>query len=215
MDRIFYINLERRPDRRGHIERQLAAAGLADRAERVPAVDGRALDLAALPAGTVNRRGLRDLMYPGEPNGLSLTRGALGLALTYRALWERIARGTGGQHLVLEDDAALCEGFAGRLEELVAGLPPRWDLVYLGYSAGAAATFEPRGDRAAVPRGQINCTHAYLVTASGANKLLDRCFPLGHQIDTEMYLNFPHLEVYCAVPQLATGLESSGSDIQG
>jgi predicted HAD superfamily hydrolase len=44
--KVFYINLDRRPERRIHLEEELSRAGIHDEEkERIPAVDGRTLDL--------------------------------------------------------------------------------------------------------------------------------------------------------------------------
>lgn len=106
-----YINLDRNTHRRGRIEENFAAAGVAGRYTRCPAVDGKAV------------AGAHDT--PLDP-------GSLGLWLTH----EKIAREFAGtdRHLhVLEDDAVLPRTAAalldGALQHADAHLPG-WDLLF-------------------------------------------------------------------------------------
>ncbi|KAG5464190.1 hypothetical protein LSCM1_00370 [Leishmania martiniquensis] len=95
LERIFVINLDRRPDRWAAIKAVCARAGLpADRTERVPAVEGALIDLnAAHRCGLVSALGLLRLKEPPEHRiwGMDLNKAALGCALSHIRLWARIA----------------------------------------------------------------------------------------------------------------------------
>lgn len=104
----FYINLDRRPDRRERIENELRAAGLS--AARISAVDGRSLP-----------------ERPGSP----LSRGE-------RAVWESHLRALRASEdpaafvHILEDDARIGRSCRTVLEQIVerAQREPRWDVLY-------------------------------------------------------------------------------------
>ncbi|KAG5489506.1 hypothetical protein GH5_00379 [Leishmania sp. Ghana 2012 LV757] len=95
LERIFVINLDRRPDRWAAIQVVCARAGLpADRTERVPAVEGSLIDVdAAHRYGFVSALGLLRLKEPPEHRiwGMDLNKAALGCALSHIHLWARIA----------------------------------------------------------------------------------------------------------------------------
>jgi GR25 family glycosyltransferase involved in LPS biosynthesis len=46
--KIIYINLDRRTDRKKHVEKQLSKINWTGKVERISAVDGRVLDLSIL-----------------------------------------------------------------------------------------------------------------------------------------------------------------------
>jgi tetratricopeptide (TPR) repeat protein/GR25 family glycosyltransferase involved in LPS biosynthesis len=186
---IHYLNLARRPDRNERFLR--ANAGLAD-LQRVEAVDGRGLRLEELTRGG----------FVAGPLP-AYTPGALGGALSHRALWERCAaRGT--PLTVAEDDAVLNRSFADRAARLLGRLPPDWDIVLWGWNCDSVLEVEviegahralmqfspwslgPRvaafreSDYEIVPLRLLTAfgIMAYSVSPAGARRLHARCFPL-------------------------------------
>jgi glycosyl transferase, family 25 len=97
--------------------------------ERFSAVDGRALDRAAL---------VRDGLITAD---LGYTPGAIGSALSHQALWER-AIATGAPVTVLEDDATLCGNFTVEAVRALARLAPGWDYVQWGWNFDTVMFFE-------------------------------------------------------------------------
>ncbi|CAM44120.1 glycosyl transferase-like protein [Leishmania braziliensis MHOM/BR/75/M2904] len=95
LERIFVINLDRRPDRWVAIQAVCARAGLpVERTERVPAIEGSLVDVnVAYRCGLVSALGLRRLKEPSEHHvwGMDLNKAALGCALSHIHLWARIA----------------------------------------------------------------------------------------------------------------------------
>lgn len=116
----WYVNLDSRPDRREHMERELARVGITAQRQR-----------GFLPD---------EVEYPG-PMGIpsdqvkvmrNRTPGAIGCHYSQRACIER-AIGTGRNVLVMEDDVEWCDDLPKRvaiLEEFLAGR--EWDVIWLG-----------------------------------------------------------------------------------
>lgn len=190
--RVHAINLDRDTDRWAQFERRNAPLV---EVVRVPAVDGSAVDRAALVAdGSII-----------EP--LTRNDGALGCTLSHIALW-RQADATDETLVIVEDDTILAENFAAEaarvLDGLRSGTDPGWDLVMWGWNFDMPvwadipdrvslcrldfdqeqmrrhiATFRTgSGPRAAVRLRHCFGTHAYSVTPAGARALLAACLPM-------------------------------------
>lgn len=110
VDRIYYLNLERRPDRRIFMERQLQKYRLS--AQRVSAVDGNTLQMTTQTIRTWNKY-------------------ALGALITHRLIIEDAHRQNYDSILVMEDDAELKEDWREILERAYKDLPSDWHMLYL------------------------------------------------------------------------------------
>ena len=102
--KAFIIHLERAAQRRPQVERLRDALPCAS--EVFSATDG--VLLAQEEVDRVYRRGLKRPLYP-----FALSRGEIGVFLSHRALWRRIAAEGLDYALIFEDDAAIeAEQFA-------------------------------------------------------------------------------------------------------
>ncbi|CAK0846991.1 unnamed protein product, partial [Prorocentrum cordatum] len=125
---------------------------LHERLRRVRAVDGGALAIERLVGSVLSNRhsdpsgGHADRFAPLPRTGLTLnhdwlhmTPGAVGCALSHRAVWERLAAPCEGAEplswaLVLEDDLLwVAPDARRRLAEAVGLLPPGWHVCYAGW----------------------------------------------------------------------------------
>lgn len=182
------LNLRRTPERWAAFRTHNPSL---DNAQQVEAVDGQALDLAALIAEGIVAA---DLNY---------RMGALGNALSHIAEWQRILH-TGEPATILEDDAVLCGNFAEEAGRILKNLPQDWDLMQWGYnfdtlvafevldgSSVCYATFDQTRMRAALPSFHRQAVvsqsfrlclslgiPAYAVSPKGAARLLAFCLPL-------------------------------------
>jgi glycosyl transferase, family 25 len=135
---------------------------------------------------------------------LAYSAGALGCALSHRALWQSAARGR-DPITVCEDDAILHRDFEAKALALMDRLPPGWDAIVWGWNfdasiafellpdlARCAASFEPSGfsdDQLAAfptvdvdPRGyrllRSFGAACYTISPEGGRWLDADCFPL-------------------------------------
>jgi len=103
-----YINLDRSPDRRQRVEREIARYGLSDRYTRFPAVDGRTLETSS-----------------------PLSQAEVGIFLSHCRLLEQASAAEGATHII-EDDILMCDLTAGAIERTCAsGALEAFDIVFL------------------------------------------------------------------------------------
>lgn len=169
----------------------------------VDAVIGASLDRAKLVA--------QNLL---GADAAALSAGALGNALSNRALWEE-ARTAAGPTVICEDDACLRGDFRAQAEGVLAQVPAGWDVVFLGYNTNALVAvqtsdglkslihFDETAKRApgyfeafaaahAPAPTVLRCFQAwgtlcYAVSPQGAQRLLDLCFPLSSATEIFMF----------------------------
>ena len=116
--RIFFINLDRRPERRAFMERQLNALGV--KCERVTGIDGRELSKAD------RRRHLRAFRW-WCANGYRARNGEIGCALSHQTIYDCMISREIDCACILEDDIRLTGQFAEMLvasERLLSSSTP-------------------------------------------------------------------------------------------
>lgn len=134
---------------------------------------------------------------------LHMTPGAVGCALSHRAIWEHMLEGSllGGRTvlkwaLVLEDDVMwIADDFQERLSDVLSQLPADWHICYLGWhgqgvldlALGAPAPTASMRLEACSGQEPLG-TFAYLVSTAGAEVMLtgDTVFPLCYQLDVQL-----------------------------
>lgn len=188
------INLPRRLDRKAQFLRWNAARSLAF--NFFAAVDGKAVDRAALPATTI-----------APADIAKFTAGALGCALSHGAPWRR-ARDRGKATLIVEDDCCLAADFGAEADRILGLRDMSWDIIYFGYNTdggiavelqpGLPVTLDFRGrnprmawlDRFSAAASPPPALHrvqqlwgalCYAVSPRGAQRLTDSCFPLSRR----------------------------------
>jgi glycosyl transferase family 25 len=204
-DRVVVVTLARATERHALLRERLAGLdhelfhGSDARGFSVEDLERRGVYSEALARrATRHRRPLR----PAE----------IGCSLSHRAIYERVHREGWQRVLVLEDDVVPLPDGLARAGEVLAQLPPSWELLYLGYEGGEVVKARHRVKQAGYlalsalgflhwrPRevlglyaapftanlrraGKHHCTHAYAVTAAGAKKLLEAQTPVAYSSD--------------------------------
>lgn len=174
--RSFYINLDRRPERRAFMERQFERLGM--QCERVAGIDGRGLP------SEERRRHLRAFRW-WCANGYRARNGEIGAALSHQSVYRRLASGEFPCACILEDDIELSDRFPEMLDAaqgfLNADTAPKILLIapYGGRAESGAAdapfSFSPVRDASAAS--------AYVLNAEAAGRLLEVNAPLHTTID--------------------------------
>ncbi len=225
---VFYINLDKRTDRRDAF---LKTNGSIADFERFPAVDGSLLKQDPLIAQGILAEPLQ-----------SYTPRALGSAMSHKGLWDRCID-SGVTTTIAEDDAVFNTHFAEKASALLAKLPPDWDIVRWGWNFDSLLDVQlipglkssvmlfnpaPLGERQSefqqqqydvVPLRLRNAFGivCYSVSAKGAERLRQACFPLkkeavvvpgmrrrinNHCLDVVMNKHYRTLNSFVCVPPL-------------
>lgn len=219
LDKVFYINLDRRSDRDYHMSCQIKDANLSGLTERVSAIDGAKInfDNKKLLSDYVTDKGLYDTLNINQKLFTKLTKGGMGCALSHLKVWQKIIKQNIPYSLILEDDVVLDKDLVQKLDILRPFTPKKFDMLFLGYHPNTAKYINKLYSvygKAKNVRGLFG----YVVSLQGAKKLV-KAFPITHQIDTEIW-KMP-VDAYILNPNYKlitspTSEESSrfGTDIQ-
>lgn len=170
MTKAYLINLDRSQGRLDFMTQKFNSLGLV--VERVPAVDGLAIDLA-----------------PYADSGL--TQGEVGCFLSHRVIWEKLVSSDDDHALVLEDDVRL----SADLPELLANLswiPASAGVVKLDMAGGrigvAKSAYDaPRGRKLFLLRTMHDGGAGYIVSRAYAAKLIKESATLREAVDVFMF----------------------------
>ncbi|CAD7080575.1 unnamed protein product [Hermetia illucens] len=169
LDKIYMINLLRRPERRIKMEKSFRELGL--EVEHFPAVDGRDLSL-----DIIEKMGIRFLPGYEDPyHHRQMTMGEIGCFLSHYKIWEKMVELEQKEVLILEDDIRFEPFFKDKAIQLLeeARFVEDWDLIYFGRKR-LEDEEEPYVDGAnnLVYVGYSYWTLGYVISLSGAKKLL-------------------------------------------
>lgn len=207
------------------VQARFAALGI-DTLRRFDAVEGVGLDAETLnvlltPRASyelsVGRRYPYGWVHEGVPS-----LGAVGCYLSHLELWKRAAERS-YPTLILEQDAEPVVS-SGELTQAIAGVPADIDVAYLGHHAMFRPRFVEKLSRKPTagfypvqPMSDLFCTHAYLVTPEGAQKLAERALPINAQVDAYMrFLCTPQsgVQMICHRPVLIQQAKNDESSVQ-
>ena len=230
-DAAYVINLDRRTDRWAHTQQQLAKVGLAD-AVRFSGIDGsKDVNVEEMHRrGELSDMALQRFKLPAEQKlfGMDLTLGAIGCALSHRAMWRHIVEQKHACCLILEDDVEFHPGMKKTFNTRWSRVPADWELVYLGGLDLLSGDKPPRpfladGVRYAY-QGHRELT-AYVLHAASARRCLELSEQMTWQIDTHIcnvfrddpkaqdkYISDPLSYVF--QPSLAIQVTKFGTDVQ-
>lgn len=209
---VYYINLDSSTDRRAAIEQHMQAAGIAAPI-RVPAFDGRGMDLAQAADCDLKKAH----RFLGRP-----LRGAeYGCYRSHLDCIERFLATDSPYGIVLEDDAELDTDFLPVVDAVIARMTAAgrpWDLVHLG--AGRMKIFtrlEPLGGGHDLLLAHYfpMLTTALLWSRSGAQNILDHHRTVTMPVDTQFREVMTKRDLGFAVWPPITRQTGVTSDIDG
>lgn len=184
LDRIFMINLKRRPERREKMERLFDEIGI--EAEHFPAVDGKELSTERLL-----EMGVRFLPGYEDPyHHRAMTMGEIGCFLSHYNIWVMMVRKQLKEVLILEDDIRFEPYFRQNAVRILnqARNAAQYDLIYFGRKRLKEES-EPAVENAdnLVHAGYSYWTLGYVISLQGALKLL-AAKPLDKLIPVDEFL---------------------------
>ena len=178
MTPCYFINLDRSPARRAHMEQEFARLGLS--AQRIAAVDGQLLDNADMPPLT-----------PFARDKWQMTKSEIACAMSHRKAWALIAESDAEHGAVFEDDVRLAPGLAQLLAQ-TDWIPADLECVKLDLSGIHA--FHLRLEPIANGQYALSCaisnlgsSGGYIVTRAAARRLFEATALLGGAVDNMMF----------------------------
>lgn len=186
-DHVFYINLDRRPDRREGVEAELARVGIL--AERFPAIDGKQIE-------------------PDPTRRVNLAE--LGCLISHRLVMEEGVKRGYDRFLVLEDDVTFLGDPNQRVRETAVALPSDWDMLYLSGNHVRPPVRHGQLWRCT----KTYTTTAYGVTGKFARSAVDLLARTAWQVDVALASTHVNGRSYTIYPGCCTQL-AGHSDIQG
>jgi GR25 family glycosyltransferase involved in LPS biosynthesis len=211
----FYLNLERRKDRREHIENELNKSSILKNIfQRFESIDGSEIHPRELPENLLTQNAVEDvLMDTVTAWGLSLTQGGLGVLLTYKKLFEKICQ-LDDFAITFEDDILLSDDFDEKLKKIINELPKDFDLCYLGYG-DMDVKKDLFSENLSKPNGMVICLPGLIISPNGAKKILENLKNVDHQIDTVIYHLHKKMNVFISNEKIVEIKNHLSSDIQG
>ena len=163
--KLFIINLKRRNDKLDKILDRLKEYKTLD-IEVFNAIDGSQIDQIYL-----DKNGYKVCEYWSDPiTRRQIKSGEIGCALSHYNVWKIIKERNLEMALIVEDDATFEENFIEKLETCIR-IKDEYDIFYLGRKVFNKVEKVVRDD-IVVPNFSYWCI-GYILTQSGANKLID------------------------------------------
>lgn len=192
--KILYINLDRRTDRKEHMEKELNKINFKGTIEKISAVDGKRIDPNNIKH-LFTEHAINELSIENPPHfhpGSFMSIGAAGCALSHRKAFINVLNGNDDKVLILEDDIKFDENFMSKYEEYIKNIPD-YDLLYLGYHF--AVQPENVNDYYKKSKGIVYGLFGYVIDKKIAQLLIDM-FPIDKQIDSEIVKVFSQIKVF-------------------
>lgn len=193
---IFYINLDRVPERRAFVDAHFAERGLGH-VMRWSATDGQLSDWRATcgyRAGTGERWGLR--------------QSEIACFESHRRIWAHAWNNGLAAALIFEDDLHLSRDAADVVRRLMAS-PESFDVVKIDYSPKVlpyGATDQINGVNVRAVLETAPSAGGYIVSRSGCRKLLDWSQTYSDHLDDFIFRPRPNWRVFQTFPALAIQL---------
>ena len=187
---IVYINLDRVPERRKFMEKELNKAGLSNTL-RFSAIDAK-------KEGVLNNA----RFISGAGDRWSLPKSAIACFESHRAVWQ-IAVDHGLEALVVFEDDVLLSSDIGKIILAFVESSNQFDIIKLdigGLKSKCAELTEISGLPVRKLLARIDSAGAYILSNSGAKKLLQRSKTYGDTLDDFLYTPFSNWRMYQLFP---------------
>ena len=205
-DKVYYINLQEDQNKKEYFEKEVIKSNfLKSSCNRYEAVIGKYIDIRVIPDTIVTTQAKNDIIVQKQKTyGVSLTYGALACALSHNLIYQE-CQNSKKPFLVLEDDIIIDKNFDHDLIALLTEVTNnniQYDILYLGYNEIPGFQKKIINDIVSEARGLVTGTYGYIVSNSGAKRLLETIFPLYKQIDSCISDNAHKLKLFCATKRL-------------
>ena len=203
---IYYINLDKRADRRLQFENQTALCAMPP-IKRVSAIHGLSLDTRFDNQIGVHTR-VQVITEHRRSHYEIHSRGALGASLSHIKAWKTFVDSGEEYALIIEDDAELPATFAMMFHDSVKDIPNKWDIWILGWNNKPSDIKPTDINNNFRQILHFVGAHCYVIKRKAAQVLLKEAFPIENHIEHFMsnvaYLYHLHIvrHVHLYVPQM-------------
>ena len=230
IDTLFYINLDRRPDRNEHMKRELKKIHVPlDKIERFQAYDGLCLEKFNVTQNDYKLFTFADFRNSPRKNFL------IGNQLSHFQILKTVVEKEMKHAVILQDDLNFIDDFCVQVENIISSLPNDAEIVWFGFHKRAVGkhviawdlhnqTKETNthyenvvNEHIAKCKTSTNpCSTAYVITLQGAKNFIKYIEKNGFRRATDWnyneYLRTKNID-YCSKLVLCTGIPNFGSDI--
>jgi GR25 family glycosyltransferase involved in LPS biosynthesis len=221
IDKIFVINLKSRKDRLRNIKKVLTKLKLDNNVEIFEAVNGK-----ELPKEEINKLlsiTSLDTLFNKSTNHKDIrTKGAIGCYLSHYKIWQKIIENNLNNVLILEDDINTIIDYE-KIKQYIDAIPEDYDIAMLSWFKLWFDPLENKNKKNIINKywykyNSVNVYScgSYLISKSGAEKLIKNAFPICYQVDG--YINIitnidPNFNRYISTKSIFNQI-NLGSDIQ-
>ena len=211
-DKIYLINLKRRPDRLHNFLKHYKNSDFKNEPViKFDAIDGSKLDVDSISLSELAKAELQQLETTGfRTKHYQLTKGAIGCYLSHVKIWENILKHKYDNVLIFEDDAKIPTDLNTKIYENMKHVPNDWDIVLFGYICKQCRKYENYYE---VERFML--THCYMIKRNAIVKIMNSntLFPITQQIDALMSELSSILNIYSVKDKIVKQFNSR-TDIQ-
>jgi GR25 family glycosyltransferase involved in LPS biosynthesis len=228
IDKIYFINLDRRPDRKEHFLNECTNVDIPmEKVERYKALDGSTYQFSKEEADL-----FKNVYYKGKP----YEKGVMGNQLSHYYILRDMIKNKYDYIMILQDDVIFKKNFIKYVDDLMENVPVNTEIINIGFHKHAMHShfvpwpIEEDGtedcdklcktkinDHLCILKNIINpCSLGYIVTFEGAINLLEFFNRHGFLKETDWnyndYLSSKSI-FYGSTTVLCTGNPNLGSDI--
>lgn len=224
MIKYIYINLDRRPDRRKHIETQFKKSDI-PMYERFEALDGNDLNKYNITLSEIS------LFKHSDFKHKSFTKNIIGNQLSHIRAIQTLLDSKYGYAVIMQDDMLFIKNFKEEIDSICDNLPQDAEIINIGFHQHAVYSkvipFDltanntshiqyKMNDFVCKLKPQVNpCSSCYIITKNGAQNFIDYIFKSGCKKATDHNFNEYLIDkgiFYGSTKVLCTG-NDMGSDI--
>ena len=230
IDKLFYINLDRRLDRNEHMIRELKKIHVPlDKIERFQAYDGLCLEKFNITQDDYKLFAFAD--FRNNP----IKKFLIGNQLSHFQILKTIVEKGMKYAIILQDDLNFIDDFCLQIKNIISSIPNDAEIIWLGFHKHAVGKYVVAQDlhnqtketndhyeyvvNEHIAKCKIStnpCSTAYLITLQGAKNFIEYIEKTGFKRATDHnyneYLRAKNID-YCSRLVLCTGIPNFGSDI--
>lgn len=209
-DGAYYINLDKRTDRRDHMETKLSGLGIA--AKRFPAITIDPKDMPEALKKELNACHDKDKDY--FQDYIKRKAGEVGCALSHKSIVRKAKEEGLDNILIFEDDCLFLDNWKQEINRIVEELSNiKWDIVYFGGElTGKAKSISTTLART---ESGVYCTHAYAINKTFFNEIINFSINWCWIIDLFLVNYDKKHKNFLVSKKMLTSQESDYSDLRG